>query len=598
MVSIFIRKLIIKKILVIAVALLLVGGALAYRASVGEKKHAPSPSITQPALENQSIGSLYTDSSFFLSAIKQNKVSVPATNVTGIIVPHHLLAVDLVASTFANISSNSYSHIVLLSPDHFDAGQSNLSVTERNVETVFGQVKTDRHLSQKLKELPFITEENFFYREHGLQAILPFIKYYFPEARVTLITFKPTASKQELDTVIHSLEAELPADSLIIQSTDFSHYLTPTEALDWDQLSITAIKSDQPGDILRLKQPENLDSVAALYVQASLQKNFFHSSVTIHAHKNSQDYTSTTVVSSTSYLTAVYGKSQKVDGNAEFIFVGDVMVSRYIGELMEKHNNYSFPYEYLRPLFKKADLVFGNLESPISSRGKSVGSLYSFRADPRSAQGLQAAGFTVMSVANNHAFDYGREAFSDTLDNLKKSNIAYSGGGKNFEEAYTGAQLTVNGIKVTVLAFTDLLSRQWSATNDQAGISYLDKNQMIKSIATAKKISDLVIVSFHWGREYETQSNDRQKEFAQAAVEAGASLIVGHHPHVAQEITQVQNVYVAYSLGNFIFDQNFSKETSTGLLLKVKIKDKKIDSVNSSNVYFNKDFQPYIPDTK
>ena len=596
MVSIFIRQVIVKKLIFGLVCLIVVAGSLWFSIQFKEKNNLVAHQPISIEVDKRPVGAQYTDSALFLSAIKQTKVSDNHTDVSGLIVPHHLLAIDLIAKSFASISLNSYSHIVLLSPDHFNAGQSNISVTERNFTTVFGELTTNEETSQELKHLPFVNEGDFLYREHGIQAILPFIKYYFPKTSLTVITFKPTTSKAELDQVVDILTKKLPTDSLVVQSTDFSHYLTPDQAAAFDDVSMKAITSDNGEEILALKQPENLDSVAALYVQASLQQNFFKTKPTILEHKNSQAYTTDKVVSSTSYLTVMYSKSTTEKGNAEFMFVGDIMLSRYIGQIMEERSNYTFPFEKIKTFLSSADLIFGNLESPISNKGKSVGSLYSFRADPKSVLGLKNAGFSVVSVANNHAFDYGLEAFSDTLRNLKSVGIAYAGGGENTHEAYQGAKLKINDTEITVLAFTDLLPKKWGATDQQAGVSYLDKQVMINSIAAAKKSSDLVIVSFHWGREYETKSNDRQQEFAQAAVDAGASLIVGHHPHVAQEISKINNVVVAYSLGNFVFDQNFSKDTNTGLLLKIKIKDKKIDNVKPYTVYFNNDFQPYITD--
>ncbi len=558
------------------------------------KNNSQSLNNIKLIVEDKSIGAQYTDSSLFLSAIKQNKIVAATGKITGLIVPHHLLAINLMADAFAYSSTGKYQNIVLLSPDHFSAGQKEISVTERNFSTVFGEVKTDQKISNKLKELKFIGDGDFFYREHGVQAILPFIRYYFPDTKITVITFKPTVSRFQLDQMLEVLKKELPLDSLIIQSTDFSHYLAPIPAAQFDDISIKALESANLENILALKQPDNLDSVAALYVQASLQKHFFQAQVDILEHKNSQDYTTLKVVSSTSYISAIYSKENKGVGNAEFIFVGDVMLSRYIGELMEKRQNYNFPFEKIKPFFTGADLVFGNLESPISSSGKSTGSLYPFRTDPRAVLGLKDAGFTVLSVANNHAYDYGTEAFLATLTNLKNVGLLYAGGGNNFKEAHNGSFSEINGIKTTILAYTDLLPESESAQGDEPGFTYLDQEQMIKDIKVAKERSDLVIVSFHWGREYETTSNNHQEQIAMAAVTAGASLIVGHHPHVTQEINQIQGVTVAYSLGNFVFDQNFSEDTKNGTVLKVIVKDKKIKSVTPSIIKFNSNFQPYL----
>ncbi|MEI7620410.1 MAG: AmmeMemoRadiSam system protein B [Candidatus Falkowbacteria bacterium] len=553
--------------------------------------------ISVPEIDySDPIGALYTDTSLFLSPIKQTKTTTTPEFVSGLIVPHHLLAVDMIAEAFASISHYKYSKIVLLSPNHFDAGNFAVSVTEHNFSTVFGEVKTDVNISKKLKALSFVGEGDFFYREHGLQAELPFIKYYFPDSEVTAITFKATASQAELDDVVKVLKAELPKDSLIIQSTDFSHYLNPAQANEKDAESIKILEKNSPEGILELNQPDNIDSLAASYVQMSLQKDVFALSLNILGHKNSQDYTQEKVSSSTSYLTAVYAQLKKVvDSNqAELIFVGDTMLSRYIGSDMASRNDYDFPYAKIKSFLSEADLVFANLESPISNLGKSAGHLYSFRADLKNVLGLKNSGIDVLSVANNHTFDYGLEAFSDTLNNLKNAGLAYVGGGFNFKEAHQGVYKKINGIKISFLAYTDLLPKSQSATNDQAGFAYLDLNQMATDIKLAKEKSDLVIVSFHWGREYETKHNVQQEKVALAAIKAGASLVVGHHPHVVQDVSSYQGVTVAYSLGNFIFDQNFSPETKTGLALKVSIKDKKIEKVSPQVIYFNRYYQPYI----
>jgi poly-gamma-glutamate synthesis protein (capsule biosynthesis protein) len=553
------------------------------------------------------IGAQYTDISAFLTPIKQAKTTLATGTVTGLIVPHHLLAKDLAAKAFATAASGQYQTIVLLSPDHFLAGRTAISTTARNFSTVFGPVQTATDIARQLKTLPFVGEGDFFYREHGLQAELPFVKYYFPKAKVVAVTFQPSVTKDELDQVVAVLEKNLPTASLVVQSTDFSHYLTPQQAAVRDQETLDTLEQSDPTKILSLNQPDNIDSLAAQYVQARLQQDFFHSHLNILAHKNSQAYTTSPVASSTSYFAATYvrptvpnaisqatASSTEEKGSVKLIFVGDVMLSRYIGKLMAARQDYDFPFVLIKSFLAQADLVFGNLESPISDSGADAGHLYSFRAASSSAPGLREAGFKVLSVANNHAFDYGLAAFSDTLANLKKVGLAYAGGGQNYAEAHHGSDQEINGVKISFLAYTDLLPASEAASNQRAGFAYLDEDQMSKDIKAAKARSDLVIVSFHWGREYETKHNTKQAEIAAAAIKAGASLVVGHHPHAVQEVQTMDGVTVAYSLGNFVFDQNFSPETSTGLALKVLVKDKKIVSVEPQTIRFNHYFQPYL----
>lgn len=558
------------------------------------KPNKPQPLAPVEPLPTQPLAAQYTDTALFLSPIKQTTIKPATSTVTGLIVPHHLLAKDLMAEAYAYASSGQYQTIVLLSPDHFNAGKTEVSTTDRDFSTVFGTVATDKNIVNQLKKLSFIGNGNFFYREHGLEAQLPFIKYYFPKTKVVALTFKPTVSQDKLDQIITVLKNNLPPDSLIVESTDFSHYLTPAQAALKDSESIKTITDN--GDALALNQPDNVDSKAALYIESTLERDFFKNSSKILEHKNSQDYTKETVTSSTSYLVAAYQPQMpvKASNEAELVFTGDIMLSRHIGELMAQKQDYNFPYEKIKNDLASADLVFGNLETPVSSNGQDAGHLYSFRANPLVLSGLKNTGFKVVSVANNHAFDYGLEAFTDTLANLKNNGIAYTGGGKDLSEAHSGATLEINGVKITFLAYTDLLPQSAAATDNQAGFAYLDETQMVKDIKEAKTKSDLVIVSFHWGQEYQTKSNAHQQKIAAEAVKAGANLIIGHHPHVAQEVSKIDGTTVAYSLGNFIFDQNFSTDTKNALILKVKIKNKKIIQVEPEKIKFTGSFQPYL----
>lgn len=279
---------------------------------------------------------------------------------------------------------------------------------------------------------------------------------------------------------------------------------------------------------------------------------------------------------------------------ATMVFVGDIMLSRGMGKIMAQQNNWLYPFEYVREYLSQADLTFGNLEGPISGRGRDQGSIYSFNADPRAISGLTDSGFDILSVANNHIFDYGRDAFLDTLAVLKVSGIDAIGGGINFEDAHRPVVRDVKGTKVAFLGYTDLYPRSLGEQDSVPAISYLDEEIMKRDIGAAQTLADIVVVSFHWGDEYKTKHNAAQERIAREAIDAGASLIVGHHPHVVQEVEEYRGGYIAYSLGNFIFDQNFSEDTNKGLMLEVSMSNKKISGIKTVGVSFNSSFQPSI----
>lgn len=278
----------------------------------------------------------------------------------------------------------------------------------------------------------------------------------------------------------------------------------------------------------------------------------------------------------------------------KIIFTGDIMLDRGVKAAINNYGegDYSFPFLKIADYLKGADLTIGNLEGPISDKGNNVGSIYSFRADPMAAIGLSFAGYDLVGLANNHMFDYTVQALEDTLSRLKKEGIEYVGAGLSKEQALEAKIFTLSdGTKIAFLAFTNLGPKSWAAQEESTGLAWLDQENLESSIAKAKDKADIVAVMFHWGEEYQKKSNNEQKRFARLAVDFGADLIVGHHPHVAQEIEQYKGKYIAYSLGNFVFDQSFSKETMEGLILETIVQDKKIAEVSSQKITINDFYQ-------
>lgn len=278
------------------------------------------------------------------------------------------------------------------------------------------------------------------------------------------------------------------------------------------------------------------------------------------------------------------------------MFVGDIMLDRGVEYLIKKYgnNDWRFPFSQIADFLQPADILIGNLEGPISDKGQKVGSIYSFRSNPAATDGLTFAGFDILSIANNHVFDYGRMAMEDSFLRLKENGIDYIGGGFNESEAYSPIVKEIKGVKIAFLAYTNLGSPNWAARDDKSGIAWLEKEKMEEEIKKAKDKADLVIISFHYGEEYAAEPNQFQISISQTAIDAGADLVVGHHPHVVQKVEQYKKGWIAYSLGNFVFDQSFSEKTMTGLLLKVLIENDEIKEAIPIGVKINKYFQPEI----
>lgn len=282
------------------------------------------------------------------------------------------------------------------------------------------------------------------------------------------------------------------------------------------------------------------------------------------------------------------------DTTSTLLFVGDILLARDVERQINTHSDFSFPFQHIASTTRAADFMFGNLEGAMSDRGINQGSIYSFRDDPRTVEGLLFAGFDALSLANNHIFDWGREALRDTVVHLNSAGIKTVGAGGDAVEANAPLLIDAKDAKVALIAFTNLYPKSFEATGTITGISKFDEGEILEKIRALRTTADIVVLSIHWGNEYETSASNEQKRLGRMFIDAGADIVVGHHPHVVQELEQYKNGWIAYSLGNFIFDQNFSDETRTGDMLEVRLKNKRIESVSEKTIMINDEYQPFM----
>jgi poly-gamma-glutamate synthesis protein (capsule biosynthesis protein) len=275
------------------------------------------------------------------------------------------------------------------------------------------------------------------------------------------------------------------------------------------------------------------------------------------------------------------------------LFTGDVMLSRAVGSRMEAQKDWSLPFHLIADTLRDADLRYCNLECPISDRGRNLHHLYSFRANPRAIEGLKATGFDVVSQANNHAYDWGPEALLDSLERLRAAGIRPVGAGQNILAAHYPLLVKVGGLRIAFLAYVDIDPKEAAAGVDRPGVAWLDPAQALADIRFARPLADLLIVCPHWGVEYALKPTRDQVEIAHQMIDAGADIIVGSHPHVVQPLENYRDRWIAYSLGNFVFDQQDSA-THRGLLLKATVCDKRIINVTPIAIDINSSYQAIL----
>jgi poly-gamma-glutamate synthesis protein (capsule biosynthesis protein) len=266
------------------------------------------------------------------------------------------------------------------------------------------------------------------------------------------------------------------------------------------------------------------------------------------------------------------------------------MLSRAVGSRMETQKDWSLPFRLIADTLRSADLRYCNLECPVSDRGRNLHHLYSFRADPRAIEGLKATGFDVVSQANNHAYDWGPEALLDSLERLRAAGIRPVGAGQNILAAHYPLLVNVGSLRIAFLAYVNVDPKEAAAGVDRPGVAWLDPAQALEDIRFARPLADLVIVCPHWGVEYALKPSRDQVALAHQMIDAGADMIVGSHPHVVQPLENYHDHWIAYSLGNFIFDQQ-NPTTHRGLMLKAAVRDKRIINVSPLAIDINSSYQ-------
>jgi len=274
-------------------------------------------------------------------------------------------------------------------------------------------------------------------------------------------------------------------------------------------------------------------------------------------------------------------------------FVGDIMLDRSVRSSVVKNfkGDYSKLFANLGEL-KNTDILFGNLEGNVSDLGNNVGSKYSFRMDPVILPVLKNAGFDIVSFANNHVGDWNVPAFKDTITRLSDNDILQTGAGFTKNETEMPVIIEKNGVKFGFIAFSDVGPNWIEAKERSPGILLASDPNLSEIIKNAKQKSDVLIVSFHWGVEYEKIHNKRQETLAHSAVDNGANIVIGHHPHVIQDIETYKGAPIVYSLGNFIFDQYFSKETMQGMLFEAIFEGTSLKDTRKRIITLNKKYQP------
>jgi len=245
------------------------------------------------------------------------------------------------------------------------------------------------------------------------------------------------------------------------------------------------------------------------------------------------------------------------------VFAGDVTLARHIETAVGEKTEYIF--QRWNPV-KPFDVFMVNLENAITTSDEKIEKEFNFKMPPKFLRILQNGGVNIVNAANNHLADYGRSGIYETMRNLDSVGIQYVGVGKNLREARKPVLHTVRGKTIGFLGYHG--GDTFAATTDSAGLAPRFQGFIVEDVEKLQIEADYVVVNFHWGTELEEYPEQWQIDLAHHVVEAGADLIIGHHPHILQGIERYRGATIAYSLGNFIFGGN-ARHTYDTAVLKV-----------------------------
>lgn len=494
----------------------------------------------------------YEDRELFASAIEAAP-GAWTVRPSGITVPHHLLVPELLADGIGRARGHSYSRVLLLFPDHFNVLDTPFGSLTDGFDTVLGSIKA-HPMSGTLLRDPKVSHVCALAEDHGLRALLPFVANAIPDVPVVPIAISIKTDISDWIELADLLAPLVDDDTLILQSTDFSHYLPHFEARQRDQETLNVLASGDASAIAELHQPDHIDSAGAMFVQMVLQERHFGARPFVLANMNSQDLSDVQVEETTSYIVAVFSsETGPLPGpiSAERIVLGgDTFFGREIArELPDELASFRLEDAVLTstgglPLFLNLEGVL------LEDFPESLPPLTLGMPSGLATHWLVRFGTVAVGLANNHAEDLGETGLEESRRALENANIPHAAFGERIE--FPGLVLT---------ALSDFRDGTASVLED----SDLDK----VLVADPHRAS---VAFLHWGREFETVPGARELELAEKLRQRGASIIVGAHPHQASaelELLGGGETLMLYSLGNFFFDQ--TSDVSSGALAELTI---------------------------
>jgi poly-gamma-glutamate synthesis protein (capsule biosynthesis protein) len=499
------------------------------------------------------------------AAIEKERQAPAGTRITGIGTPHHLLAADLIARAFLTTRGGAYDRILVLSPDHFFKGTRPAATTLRSFDTPFGIVATDGAAATSLLQSQEVfAQSDLFDTEHGVTGLMPFVRLLHPEVPVVAVALGIGSTRQEWDAIADALKPIVTPRTLIVQSTDYSHYLLPAQARLHDQQTLKVLASGNLDALSSLRQPAHLDSRAANYIQMRLQREVFGASATVIANRTAFDYVKL-VEPTTSYIVTAYspdavalGQLRYADQTIEY-FAGDVFLGRHFTELVASSATRNFLVQTISAITRGAPLTVNLEGAMVEETPHGLPPQRHAMTTALALPFLRAINTRAAGLANNHSHDLGTVGFEETRKALGKAGIA-----------------ALQHLKIEDMGAFRLVALNYIGAGDHKGypVARPPKAGRASDIeAICKAGAKPPLIAFvHWGEEYRDAPSETEVAVASDLSRCGVAAIIGAHSHKASPhplLTGGGDQITVFSVGNFLFDQ-FSA-TSSGAFVEVRV---------------------------
>ncbi len=499
-----------------------------------------------------------------VAATPSPKPIATTKQISGMVVPHHDLVKVERGKLFDKVTPliPQPKTVILISPNHYESGKQLVQTTSQSWNIDQGTIEPNKTVIDKLVANGVGNEPDSFANEHGIRLILSDLKDHFPNATIVPLIFKLSTPLDQIQSVEKVLASDC-ADCFMVASVDFSHYQPAILAQVHDQLTERALKNL---DATTLLKKAEVDSPAALTLLTEWANDHDTKKFALDNHTNSGVLLKDPDAETTTHFFGWYESGEKAvpDNSVTFLIGGDMMFGRSIAHRFLSDGLWKSVDQLGERLFWGTDAGIVNLEGPVSDvavpddvRPNNL----VFNFPPETIKALQYLRINAASQANNHSANQGKTGLETTRRLLKDASITPIGGPGDADvdkvASFEGQNLTLQVIGAHTLS------------------SVPDLKPLIQKLKADPK--NRVLIFPHWGVEYQYKHSAGQEKQAHDWIDAGADVVIGAHPHIIEDSELYKGKPIIYSMGNLLFDQDFSKETQQGLLLSGTFTDSGLD---------------------